>query len=1279
MEEQKKEKKPFNVVLLGNIESEKAALLHKFIKKRFAIKKLKELNISSENGEEDSKIDEIMNNVEIHGETVHMKIWDNVSANKIFSSSNKSLKVAQGIILFYSVSDRKSFNMLKLSLSNIIDIDKYDIPMVMVGNDSEDPNREVSYEEAKALADSYGINFYESSIKSGMNKVFEDIGEQVFYQEYGANSNYNYNINSKHTKNNYSLSTSKSTNKLNNKISIYSKNDFYENDFNNKLKSKIGKNISIFNLSKGKSSNKKYNNNVNKNKDNKELASDDINLNLDDSIQSFQTNNVKLSDTNNNKKSKKNSLIIKSPDILMNSSILNNSSSIIFSYQSNTQAQKIREEEIREKRLKKEEEMKSWWKKREKENLERNKLKKLKEKEDLQKKIKQDKMNQKEKEKKVMEENLTKVKNNYEQKKKSIKETEKEIMANKENKKIMNLLEKRSNKEKLNKMKEEKEKEIKTILNNRSIYNKNKNSKKSLMNNKSDDNFNRHKNNENKLRGKNGINKNNKSVKKVKNESLNTSIITQDEQELIKQNFEIKNKLIEKYQNHSNIYRCLKCNLIPNIIINENNQEIETYCDKSYNDMSHYNITTYSYFQDLSLNHPIDNNNILCYYCNKAINELSSQQTIYYCCKCDIFFCTEDEELHKNQNHKPLDTLKEKYLELSKNKLKIFDTKKNNILSTPSQNKKIKLLSKQNSTPFLLNKNNNKNIKKNIQQAKVKNISKNHNENLNNNSILNESLNNNSMVLSDKFKEKKKSKNYSKIQIYLIDSYCNIHNEIYKSYCFNCHKNLCDICEENHSSHKSVKFEEIFLDEQELTDKKNELNKAKEELMKINEYFSALIEAIKCKFERLFNIKKKELDIKEKIIKDYETIQYNYQCINNVRNIKFDNNKTFIDKSSNTDWLHRFNLIFRYFNSDLNIKNNNNDFFDIINNRTEKNNIKIITNKFKDLIINKLIVLKNEDIAICSNNNIIIYDKDNLNEKLNIKNNSDYRVDDFFEKEGGGIVCFGQVFIKIINFTLNNKSYDIIKQKILNDKKTSIHSIVELYNNSFISLYDNCTMKLWKIDKLNNIKIIDRYTLTYNNLKVDDNLLFKINNNLFLFYSFKICNLSIFEINDYEKIEFKKTLQDLKIIKGKNTIIKFPDEDYLILSCVEYDAQNYFCEKDSYIDINNKNTYYYEGEYSIKIFNINNFTVVGKYKNSYAFIDIKYYMDNIIIALDTYGIIRKLEYDKYQRNLISLDTIKYNNDFILEAEKINSIYISKNRKSLILELNNKIMKISNFD
>ena len=74
----------------------------------------------------------------------------------------------------------------------------------------------------------------------------------------------------------------------------------------------------------------------------------------------------------------------------------------------------------------------------------------------------------------------------------------------------------------------------------------------------------------------------------------------------------------------------------------------------------------------------------------------------------------------------------------------------------------------------------------------------------------------------------------NKIQIFLIDSYCDIHNELFKSYCFNCHKNICEICEDNHKNHNVINFEEILLDNEELIEKKNELNKAKEDLMKIN-------------------------------------------------------------------------------------------------------------------------------------------------------------------------------------------------------------------------------------------------------------------------------------------------------------------------------------------------------------------------------------------------------------------------------------------------------------
>ena len=929
--------------------------------------------------------------------------------------------------------------------------------------------------------------------------------------------------------------------------------------------------------------------------------------------------------------------------------------------------------------------MKSWWKKREQENLENQKLLKKKEKEDLHKKIKLDKITQKEKEKKVNEDLQKKIKNNYEQKKKNIKETEKEIIIGKENKRMEKLLEKRNNKEKLTKLKEEKEKEREMLLNNKNYHNNknndNKNNnKKILTHNKSDNNFKTNKNNLNKLRGRNTKNKNKKNNNINNNESLNTSIITQDEQEIIKQNFETRNKLIEKYQNNSNIYRCLKCKLIPNIIINEFNQEIESFCDDSYNDISHHNITTYSNFQVLSLNHPIDNSNILCYYCNKVINDLSSGETIYYCSLCNIYFCTRDEEIHKNQNHKNYENLKEKYLELSKNNIKIISNKKNNTLNNnnSSKNKKSKILNKQSSTPALKKnsnkeQNNKKNTNTNINKSKKEN------EDINkDNSLIN--INNNSIILPDKIKEKKKNKNYNKVQIYLIDSYCNIHNEIYKSYCFNCHKNICENCEDIHINHNLIDLEDNFVDDEELLEKKNELNKSKEELMKINDYFSALIEAIKCKFERLFNIKKKELEIKEKIIQDYETIKYNYQCINNIRNIKFNNNKSYIDKSKNTDWFHRFNLIFKYLNSDLNI--NNNDIFDILNNRNEKNNIKIISSNNDintNININKLIILKNDDLAISTQNgNIIIYDKDNLKEKINIKisgNNSG--INDFFEKEGGGIICCGYEYIKCINLSLNNINYNITNQFDINEANINFNSIIELNNNLFITSNNNEKLELWQ--KGNNIKkykCINCYNYNKNNITEDYNLLVKIKDNCFILSSFKKSNLSMFIINNYNKIELQKTQENIKIVKGNNSLIKFPYEDYLLLSCYEFDENNEILN-----EVNNNDNIYnnFKGDFAIAILDINNFNIFGKIKNNNSYIDIGYYFNNIIIALDKEGIIHKIEFDKYQQKLFYLDEIKLNNNFCLNNDIIKGINFSNNKKNLYLKLNNKIIKISGYE
>ena len=1214
--EEEKEEKPFNVILLGNIESEKEALIHKLIKKKFAINQLKKIN---QNDDSNQNISDIMNSVEIHGETVKMKIYDNTSASKIFSYSNKGLSSAQGIILYYSVCDRNSFNILKSNLNKIMSMNKYDFPMVMVGNDSDSPHRQVNYEEAKSLSDSYGLSFYEVSINSGLGiqPVFEDLGEQVVYREYGMGNGFDKKNKSMLSIRNNGINLDKncaSLKRKNKNMSIYTNNEFYENEFNTNIKEKMRKNQltnKSYIINSNTLSNHKNKLKTNYRTLNNESKSD---LELEDSINSSKNNKK-------NNKSKKR-FLIKSPDLV--------SSSVVLSYRGSTEAQKKREEEIRIKRLTREKEMKTWWKKREKENFELQMSKKEKEKKDLKEKIKLDRKIQKEKEKKFIEENLMKVKLNYEQKKQNNKQIEQDLISKRENMKNEKLLEKRTNKEKLNKLKNEKETEEKEkpLLSYKNIKtNKDKNkevAKKNVqantLNKKSKTEKTILKSGKNKIMN-NNLTENNSCILKEEQNDTTTST----------HNYENENDLIENYKNNSNIYRCLKCRLIPDILINESNQEIEIICDNSYKDLFHHNITSYSNFIEQSLNHPIDSNNIFCAYCQKYANELSDEKNIFYCQKCDIYFCSDDEEKHKNLMHKTEQNIKEKYLNISANKIKEKTLNKNNsgLMMTPMRKKFTKTVTKQTTTPGLSKKSNNKILPK-----------KSNNNSNNNNGIESSSKNKNNY------------KNINPLPFYLIDSCCGKHCEVFKFYCFNCHKNFCESCLKNHGKHQLIKFEDILLTNDELNSKKNELNKAKEDLVKLNEYFSALIEAIKCKFERLFNIKKKELEIKEKIILDYETIKYNYHSINNIRNLKFENNDKFLGLNPNADWFTRFNLIFKNLNTNLSRKDN--DIFDILKSDSinEKNNIKIISKNNYANKINKLILLKNEDIAALNDNkNIIIFDKDKLEEKLYIKTSEEnnFHLNDIMLRNEGGILLTGYEYIKFINLGLDNQYYYIENE--IKDLGENVNSAIEFNNNIIISLNGYSNLKLWKKNNKNKFTFIDCYLNNKDNIEKDINNIIKINSNSFILSSNKENCLYKFIINKNEKIELEAKLENINFFRGNkvySNIIYLPNENYFFVFCNE----------------------------NILLIDKNEFNIMKKFSHNYKFININF-SENYFIALDSKNILHKIEYDKYQQQLFFEDNINLNNNNPEIKGDINYIIISENREKIILQMKDKFIKIFN--
>ena len=141
------------------------------------------LNINKENTEyeqENNKNEsEITQSFEIHGETVRMRILEVPQLEQIFQSEKDNSSQTHGILLFYKLSDRDSFDKLKEIIFKIFDMNKYEIPIVLVGNNTDESQRKVSYEEAKNFSDNYGLKYHETTMDKNyikMKDIFRDLG-----------------------------------------------------------------------------------------------------------------------------------------------------------------------------------------------------------------------------------------------------------------------------------------------------------------------------------------------------------------------------------------------------------------------------------------------------------------------------------------------------------------------------------------------------------------------------------------------------------------------------------------------------------------------------------------------------------------------------------------------------------------------------------------------------------------------------------------------------------------------------------------------------------------------------------------------------------------------------------------------------------------------------------------------------------------------------------------------------------------------------------------------
>ena len=127
-------------------------------------------------------------NVHIDGEMrrVKLQIWDTGGQERFSYTRPLYYKGAVGGLVVFDLANRKSFENLDRWFTEITH-NCVSLPIILVGNKADLPNREIVRAEVESIANNRNIVYFESSAKSGqsINAIFEKLAETIVLMEEG--------------------------------------------------------------------------------------------------------------------------------------------------------------------------------------------------------------------------------------------------------------------------------------------------------------------------------------------------------------------------------------------------------------------------------------------------------------------------------------------------------------------------------------------------------------------------------------------------------------------------------------------------------------------------------------------------------------------------------------------------------------------------------------------------------------------------------------------------------------------------------------------------------------------------------------------------------------------------------------------------------------------------------------------------------------------------------------------------------------------------------------
>ncbi|XP_052176861.1 ras-related protein RABE1c-like isoform X1 [Diospyros lotus] len=136
-------------------------------------------------------IDFKIRTIDLDGKRIKLQIWDTAGQERFRTITTAYYRGAMGILLVYDVTDESSFNSNYFIQSynsgnwirNIEQHASDNVNKILVGNkaDMDESKRAVPTSKGQALADEYGIKFFETSAKTNLNveEVFFSIARDI--------------------------------------------------------------------------------------------------------------------------------------------------------------------------------------------------------------------------------------------------------------------------------------------------------------------------------------------------------------------------------------------------------------------------------------------------------------------------------------------------------------------------------------------------------------------------------------------------------------------------------------------------------------------------------------------------------------------------------------------------------------------------------------------------------------------------------------------------------------------------------------------------------------------------------------------------------------------------------------------------------------------------------------------------------------------------------------------------------------------------------------------